>query len=123
MGLMDMEFGSGARIGQESSWYSDDVWDDVYNTSFDLPGTSTDDPGWWKTVTDAAGTLWKGVNTPVGSSLVSGVAEGILGSMSSNDRTKAYNRLLDDKIQTRAAHNASIAKPYKGSKKVTFNAS
>lgn len=112
MGLMDLDFNLGS--GSSDSWFSDDSWDSDYDSAFNLAGTTDNDQSWWKTVGQA-------INTPVGSSIVAGVAGGALNYLSSKRQTDALKKTSKDRQRQLDAHNASIAKPFTGAKKVRFH--
>ncbi|MGB3209477.1 MAG: hypothetical protein WBB19_02110 [Desulforhopalus sp.] len=125
MSLIDMDFDftrdSGSSLTTDNySFYTDAEWDDTFNTSFDLAGSTTEDSGWWDSVMNMA-------NTRLGTGLIGGAAKGLSNYYSDKSANERYDKaiasnekVLADKVNTRAAHNASISKPHSGAKKVTY---
>ena len=84
-------------------WYSDDVWDEVFDDSFDLPGSTTEDTAWWQDV-------WNAANTPLGTGIIGGLADGYQSYQRNKTYENAAGKLFDDRVNTRKKHNTSINK-------------
>ena len=109
------------EFGDLSNLFYDDSDIDIDDSSFNLSGITDNDTSYW----DKA---WDMANTPTGAGLIQGAAQGLSSyyQQKSNednlDKSLASNeKALADKIATRAAHNASINKPFSGAKKVRYN--
>jgi hypothetical protein len=97
------------------SFYDDSEWNSTFDVAFDLPGTTNTpaDTSFWDKVGSA-------INTPVGSGLLVGAAQGALGYMSDKSNRKAYekaaNRTTEEQRRIRDEHNKSISVPFTGAK-------
>jgi hypothetical protein len=100
------------------SFYEDSDWDTSFDDSFELQGTTTQDPSYWDKV-------WSAVNSPVGSGIIVGAAQGGLSYLSERSNQKAATKLskaaTEEQRRVRDAHNASISLPFTGAKKVRYN--
>jgi hypothetical protein len=102
------------------SFFSDSEWDDTFNTSFELPGTTNTaaDTSFWDKVGSA-------INTPVGSGLLVGAAQGALGYISNQSSIKAAekaaNRTTEEQRRIRDEHNQSISVPFTAAKRAKYH--
>lgn len=86
------------------TWFDTSAWDTSFDTSFLVDGLTGD--------TTADGEWWTKILTPAN---ITGAINGLAGGYNSYSQTKAMEdntnlsaRQLQDKINTRAVHNASI---------------
>ena len=122
----------GLGIGNPSSWSED------YNSSFELEGSSNDNPDYW-------GGIWDFANTELGMGIIGGVAGGIQAGITEEGVSDRYDKsradalalqeknlemqeraialqeaALADKIETRRKHNVSINKKSPTRRKAKF---
>lgn len=120
---MDFDFDDGGGFDYSPDDYSlsDDLfyaetndWQESYDSSFDLAGSTTNDESYWDKI-------WGAANTPLGTGIIGGVANGALTAMAQND----YNDRLKDLQRGKQAvidkHNKSINNNSPKPKKVTYH--